>query len=62
MGHESPSYFDHQGIATDIIYVVFEAFRPTSSVVGQDKDKVIAPSYAPLTLPMIAYVASQGLV
>ncbi|CAD6587075.1 MAG: hypothetical protein TREMPRED_004655 [Tremellales sp. Tagirdzhanova-0007] len=47
------------------IFRAFEAFRPspTPSSTLEVQDKVTAqPSYAPLTLPMIAYVGCQGLV
>ena len=40
--------------------IAFEALRPTpASKNGKDVEK---PSYGPLTLPMLAYIGSQGLV
>ncbi|ORY33966.1 putative endoplasmic reticulum protein [Naematelia encephala] len=56
------------------IFKAFEAFRPTpietatpsttttTTTAGKVGDKPIEASYAPLTLPMLAYVGCQGLV
>jgi len=42
----------------------FEALRPTPppAAVKTKKDAVAEPSYLPIILPMVAYVACQGLV
>jgi len=44
------------------IFGAFEPFRPTPPAGKADKEKVKAPSYAPLALPMLAYIGCQGLV
>ena len=44
--------------------IAFEALRPTPPPVAvkKNKDAVVQPSYLPLVVPMIVYVACQGLV
>ncbi|WVR07046.1 hypothetical protein IAU60_004085 [Kwoniella sp. DSM 27419] len=47
------------------IFRAFESLRPTPSPTSISKTGTVVPpepTYGPLTLPMIAYVASQGLV
>ncbi|WRT66376.1 uncharacterized protein IL334_003331 [Kwoniella shivajii] len=45
------------------IFRAFESLRPTSTPSSSLKsDEIAEPSYGPLVLPMIAYVACQGLV
>ena len=45
-----------------LINAAFQTFRPSGVVTGTENDKAVEPSYAPLTLPMLAYVGCQALV